>query len=166
VSKQSKSIGPETGEHYLISVASPFTDKNGVAIFDGLEPGEEYEVSIYEPGLPYREKKAIIKVNETIKLYFLFDLTDKTGILGKINYNKEKSPGYTSIFLTLVRNNSYHYVTELDITGKPEFHFPNLIPGTYSIHIFNRYKDENEQNRKRILIKVISGKTSVVNISF
>jgi hypothetical protein len=166
VSKQSKSIDPETGESYLISVASPFADVNGVAFFDGLEPGEEYFVIIREQGLPMREKNAIIKPNETIKLNFLYDLTDKTGILGKINYNKEKSPEFTFIILTLFKNDFYHYITELDITGKTGFYFPNLIPGTYRIYISNRYEDEVKKNRKRILIEVRSGENSVVNISF
>lgn len=166
VSKQSKSIDPETGDPFLISVASPFTDKNGVAFFNGLEPEEEYSVTIYEPGLPYRKKKTIIRVNETIELNFLFDLTDKTGIRGEISYNENKTPEFTSVGLRLVLDGKYNYVTDLDVTGESDFLITNLTPGTYLLRIANSYEGDDKIERKRILLDIKKDETTFVKISF
>jgi hypothetical protein len=143
VSKNSKSKDPETGEPFTISVASPFADVNGVAIFDGLEPGEEYFVIIREHGLPLRKKNAIIKTDETIELNFLYDLTDKTGILGKI-INKGKSPISTYISLALFQDGLYQHVTRLNIKGNTEFFIPNLSAGNYLLYVISRYEENNE----------------------
>lgn len=165
VSKNSKSINPETGKHYTIFVASPYADINGVAFFDGLEPGEEYFVIIREHGLPLRKKSAIIKPNETVELNFLYDLTDKTGIFGKI-INKGKTPTSTYISLALFKDGLYEYVTRLDIDEKTEFFIPNLSEGNYLLYVISRFEEDNEKKTKKFKINVKKDETSVVNILF
>jgi hypothetical protein len=166
ISKKSKSKDPETGEPYLVIVSSRFTDSNGVSFFDGLEPGEEYDVSIMGHELPKREKKAIIKVNETVELNFIFDLTDATGIKGEISYREDKTPEFTSVGLRLVMDGKYRYITDLNITGKSDFLITNLTPGTYLLLIANSYIGEDGITGKKILVKIKSGETSLVKISF
>jgi len=145
-------------QYYYVKSLS--TDENGISIIDGLIPGEIFEILIRKDGFPRIKKEILIKKNESIEIYHLYDFTIKPSIAGKITHS-EKQLLNASIFL--VSNNIVG--PDIDITIKSEYQFRDINPGFYDLYLVVVY--DNESPIKKIYpIKVERDSTYILNLNF
>ncbi len=118
------------------------TNSSGIVIIDGLEDGMIYDVWVSGmewTGFPSFHKEIIVKKNKTVFVTYTYDYTDKTGIKGKIIYNKDKIND--SISIGLIGGKKMKFISFIRLYKDNNYYFRMLFPGKYKIMVFYKYKN-------------------------
>ncbi len=163
----SKKLYYKSRKKYLYhNTAQVKTDKEGIAVVNGLTPGGIYNVSVSGMGyygFPDFDKDVTVQKGKTVVVKHLFDFISKTGVKGKVNFKNNEKISYCSVVLfPLEGTGSY---SRKSLKDSFNYFFRDIKEGKYLLKVYVVYKSGVEK-RRNISIEVKKGETKTVNIDF
>ena len=152
-------------EGYFI-VAHVEADENGKFVIEGIEPFDQYSITIFPFVYISQEiENIVVRKNQVEEIEYTFDMTDQTGIEGIVTVNG-KSPlsGQISIIgLSEGPARTFGAGTTF-IRDGGKYSYKGLPPGKYRLIIGGTEVNRNSF-RKELYIELVQNETKVLNIN-
>ena len=150
------------------NIADIDTDENGKFEIDGIEPYDDYYITLFGGGYNIPNIEGIkIEKNITENFEFVIDLTDQTGIEGFIKIGQEFARD--GLVLMWKYSSSKIPLEEKDSGGckisyNGHYFCKGLNPGTYVLK-FSAVTENGVEKTGEYMVEIISGTTKLFNIN-
>lgn len=147
-------------------IAHVEADAHGKFIIEGIEPFDQYSITIF-PGvyIPQEIENVVVRKNQIEEIEYTFDMTDQTGIEGTVTIS-EQPPQLGHIYILNLTQESIETfggaTTRINDDG--HFSYKGMPPGKYQLTASGFDKDNNKF-LKEYIVEISANQTKTINMN-